>query len=142
MIKRKKKPCVECDRDSYIFSKGRCEYCARMSYAKPKQSPIKKKIPKATGELALFQAIWNTRPHICQVSGEPIKEFDIRCFMHVISKKAYPAYRLFDKNILLVTPEVHHEYDFGDKSKGIFKNVNLLHDELIQSYYKKRKPDV
>lgn len=98
-------------------------------------------MPKPTGELALFQAIWATRQHICQVSGEPIKEFDIRCFMHVISKKAYPAYRLFDKNILLVTPDIHHEYDFGNKSKEMFAKVNQLHDELIESYYKK-KPDV
>lgn len=141
MIKRKKKPCVGCGRESYIFSKDRCRDCARMSYSKPKQSPIKKKIPKATGELALFQAIWNTRPHICQVSGNPIKEFDVRCFMHVLSKKAYPAYRLFDKNILLVTPDIHHEYDCGDRSKPIFDKVRKLHDQLIESYYKK-KPDV
>jgi len=135
------KICVECGRPCKWFSKKRCVYCARKSYGKPKQSKIKTKTYKPTGELVLFQAIWQSRPHICQVSGEPIKEFNVYCFMHVLSKKAYPKYRLFDKNILLVTPDIHREYDCGDRSKPVFSNVMQLHDDLISSYYAKEKPD-
>ncbi len=136
MIERKKKICIECGRESYIFSKGRCRDCAGKSYAKPKQTPIKKSFPKPTGELALFQAIWLSRPHVCEVTGIPIKDFSVHCFMHVLSKKAYPKFRLNHRNILLVAPNVHHEYDNGDRSKPVFDKVRELHDALISDYYK------
>jgi hypothetical protein len=41
MIKPKKKICSECQKESYIFSKGRCKPCAAKSYGKPK--PVSKK---------------------------------------------------------------------------------------------------
>ena len=34
MIKRRKKECNVCGQVKFIFSKGRCEYCAKISYAK------------------------------------------------------------------------------------------------------------
>ena len=36
MITPKKKICSECQKESYIFSKGRCKPCAAKSYGKPK----------------------------------------------------------------------------------------------------------
>lgn len=32
MIRAKKKPCVDCGNVTYIFSKGRCQSCARKTY--------------------------------------------------------------------------------------------------------------
>lgn len=47
MIRRKKKICVKCGKEKYIFSKGRCKLCSQKSYSKPKAkkkyiSPISK----------------------------------------------------------------------------------------------------
>lgn len=113
--------------------------CPKPEKREPK---AKKPIPKVSdkrqggsGELILFKAIWSTRPHRCEVTKKVIKDFDIRCFMHVLSKGAYPAFRLLDKNILLVTPEIHNEYDNGDRSAPLFDNVRLLHDELETLYH-------
>jgi ribosomal protein L37E len=130
LIERKKKICIKCGRESYIFSKGRCETCAKQSYGSISRTK------KPTGELALFQALWLSRPHMCEVTGVVIKEFNVQCFMHVLSKKAYPKFRLNHRNILLVAPEVHHEYDNGDRSKPMFCKVRELHDSLITEYYK------
>ena len=92
-------------------------------------------MPKPTGEKVLFDVIWATRPHVCEVSGQIIREANVSCFMHILSKGAYPKFRLFDKNILLVTPEIHNEYDNGDRSDPKFYQVMKLHDELIKKYY-------
>jgi len=121
------------------WSRGLCRYhFLKLNPPKPiKKVPLKKTKNKSTGELVLFNAIWATRPHVCQVTGDPIKEFSIWCFMHVLSKKSYGKFRLFDKNILLVLPGIHHEYDNGDRSLPLFKQVNILHDELITLYYEK-----
>ena len=45
MIKQKKKICISCDTEQFIFSKGRCKLCANIEDSKPlKRESIKKKI--------------------------------------------------------------------------------------------------
>ncbi len=153
-IQQKLKPCkCGCGTEGYLFSHGMIKehwYQSDEYKSKhPKQnyedamkaapqmprSTIKKKFQKPSGELILFKAIWETRPHVCQMTGEPISEFNVWNFMHILSKGAYPKFRLFDKNILLVTKEFHNEYDNGDRSAPEFKDVMVLHDELIKQYY-------
>jgi hypothetical protein len=75
-----------------------------------KKSKLKAK-RKVTGELNVFMEIWEERPHVCFITDKEIKahEVNINCFAHVFPKGAYPELRLEKKNILLVTPEVHHD---------------------------------
>jgi hypothetical protein len=126
----------------YIWARGMCKYHAyKDTPPKPlAKSPIKKKIPKPSGELVLFNAIWKSRPHICQVSKEPIKDFDIWCFAHVLSKKSFPKFRLYDKNIILVTREIHHQYDNGSsKDDPRFGWVYELKSNLKAEYNEKER---
>lgn len=93
---------------------------------------------KKTGELELFKEIWNERPHESEVSGELIYEFSVSCFAHVLSKGAYPSYRLDKRNIVLMTPEEHHLFDFKtDKAKQDkrFSWVFDRKEELVREYY-------
>lgn len=99
------------------------------------RSPLKKKIRKPTGELLVFEMIWAERPHVCQVTGDPILKFDPWCFMHVLSKGAFPKFRLLKENILLVTRATHIEYDNGDRSHEMFDEVNKLSEYLKFKYY-------
>jgi len=111
---------------------------------KPEKREKKKKKPlsrvkKKTGELAMFMQIWEGRPHVSEVSGTPIHQFDIRCFAHILSKGAYPSFRLKKENVLLVTPEEHHELDFGSTEGFKWKKVKLKKEELKREYYTKTK---
>ena len=63
-----------------------------------------------TGERALFLEIWNERPHKSEVTGKPILRFDVKCFSHLLSKGAYPEYRLFKPNIVLKTVQEHIDW--------------------------------
>ena len=92
-------------------------------------------MPKPSGELALFMAIWASRPHVCFITGEPIREFNVSCFAHILAKGSYPKFRLYDKNIMLVTKQAHYEYDNGDRGAPEFAHVMKIHDELITKYY-------
>ena len=60
MIKRKKKECQVCGQIKFIFSKGRCEYCAKLSYAK-KMSKPKKKIRQKLSNLKRDARYWFQR---------------------------------------------------------------------------------
>ncbi len=127
----------------YLFSHGMIkehwyrsdEYLSQKKDKYVTRTSIKKVMPKPTGELILFKAIWDTRPHICFITGEPIYEFNVSCFAHILSKGSFPKFRLFDKNIMLVTKDAHYEYDNGDRSAPEFAHVMKIHDELIKQYY-------
>ena len=62
---------------------------------------------KATGEGVLFTAILATRRHISFISGLPIDNADHSNCHHVLPKKNYEAFRLLDRNIILVTQSEH-----------------------------------
>ena len=74
-----------------------------------------KYVKKHTGELALFQSIWATRPHVSFLSGIPIEHFNVSNFAHCLPKaqNKYPQFKLFDKNIILLTETEHFLYDNG-----------------------------
>lgn len=104
---------------------------------KPVYSSIPKKPRKKTGELNLFLEIWSERPHKSQVSGTPL-QFDVRCFSHLLSKGAYPSLRLVKENIVLKTPQEHHDYQFNEhKIKDLpeWKWVFEKKAELKLNYY-------
>jgi hypothetical protein len=86
----------------------------RLAQNKPKKKP--------TGEYALFEAIWATRPHESFISGEPLDkyygtDFWVNLFAHVLPKKNYPKFRLYDKNIVLLTPYEHQILDQGTEDQ-------------------------
>jgi hypothetical protein len=120
-------------------SRGQCMVCAA-KYNKKTKTKIKTK--KKTGELDVFIEIWNERPHFSQVSGKPITVFSVWCFAHILSKGAYPSYRLDKRNIYLVLPEEHVLYDNGDRGAleddPAWKELFEIKQMLIEEHYKKK----
>ncbi len=80
-----------------------------------KSSVIKKKV-KVTGELDLFRRLVIKRGSKSEISGEPIHDITVSAMSHILSKKMYPAFRLREDNIVIMTPEEHREYDQGSES--------------------------
>jgi hypothetical protein len=83
---------------------------------KPQAYP-KTKATKPTGEAAMFNAIWQTRPHKSQLSGKPIHNPMPGNFAHLHAKGKRPDLRLLDKNIILLTTEEHTLLDAGTIAK-------------------------
>lgn len=135
--------CSKCNNKRYIVNKKHmmCQQCnkERLNGGKKKIS-VKSRFKnrrKPTGELSLFKAIWETRPHLCQVSGVKLHQFDIRMFSHLLAKGAYPSFRLYEKNIWLVHPDIHHQWEFKAHSElpSIFAEKLKLKEELKREYY-------
>ncbi len=71
-----------------------------------------KRIRENGTESALFQEIWEERPHICDMCGKTIPEPLSWCFPHILPKGKYPALRYNKRNIGLVCSiECHAEQD-------------------------------
>lgn len=101
-----------------VNAKGLCPTCNRLKDPVKGPRTVKERPPAKsyskrapTGELALFRQIWADRLHVSQVSGKPIEEFDVSCFMHALNKNTYKRFRLDPRNIFLVRKEEHHAYD-------------------------------
>jgi hypothetical protein len=121
---------------------------------KVSKKPIKKKPKKATGELEMFKEIYEERDLVSFLTGAPIPSFDLQertlnLFAHVLSKKNYPKFRLYKKNIVLLTAEEHHLFDHGnsDQRKNYaqrtpncdWEKLYKLKEELKQEYNNQTK---
>lgn len=91
------------------FGGGFCKWHQGYRDKKPKalKRILIKSHRKPTGELIFFETLWNTRERVSFVSGEVLNEFSVKMFHHVLTKGAYKQFRLYDKNIILLTPEEH-----------------------------------
>lgn len=72
---------------------------------KPERTPKKQKVGikksyNKTGELELFHKIFEKRGGICCITREPL-DFHVECFAHILSKGAFPSYRLLEWNIVV-----------------------------------------
>ncbi len=127
----KSKPCIVDECHSYRFAKGYCKYHQYLRTDRKKTSS--KIVKKATGEKLLFQTIYNTRERVSFLSGKKIFGV-VSNFAHVLPKGLYPEYRLYDKNIILLTPQEHYLFDFGteEQREKYTKENNCSWDEIYK----------
>ena len=116
MITAKKKICIECGNEDYIFSKKRCKRCASKTFKQIQPKRMKIKPRKPTGERDLFLMIWELRPHVCTHCETPLgHEAKAGYFAHIKPKSTHPELRLDENNIRLLCLECHHAYDMQGK---------------------------
>lgn len=124
-----------CGDERYIVNKTR-KLCDKCNSKRLKESSSVQKTERF--ELQLFIQIWNERPHLSEVSGLPLKQFNICYFSHVLSKGAYPKYRLKKENIILKTMREHN--DWHTKAESDLKQIPMwqpifeLRDKLKTQY--------
>ncbi len=94
----------------------------------------------------LFNHIWNTRPHVSEVSGEELFQKGHRQwhwqFSHILGKGLYGGFKLREDNIVLITPDEH--YIWGNQSYKIrsdpkWRWVFEKYDQLKIEYHSKGK---
>lgn len=109
--------------------------------SKPIQkTAIKKRFKKPTGEYAMFIEIWNERPHYSEVSGRYLgDEMNVQYMSHILSKGAYPGFRLNPDNIMLKTAEEHAEWEFGNTDHPMWDKVKEKKEQLKYKYYNDNK---
>lgn len=137
--------CNECNKHSvlvkYLPSTGHlCAKCNSKRLSKNKSHKQEGKASnRGTGEAVMFECIWNTRKKVSFVSGEPLGAVAFSWyFAHVLPKSTYPQFRLFDKNIVLLTLDEHTAWDqrSRDKLRGDPKwdKMFQLEQELKEMY--------
>lgn len=154
MIKRVEKICKGCNLPKYLFGHGYCEGCYKKNRGKrilskgiekkvAQKAPKAKKI-KSTGELDVFNQIWDERRHTSQVwPHKPLfpkgHKLWLNQFSHVCPKGLYEAGRLDKENIVLKTPDEHtlwehHKDKIFNQETG---EMILPHWERVVDLYNK-----
>jgi len=91
---------------------------------------------KFKNQQQLFEHIWENRPHVSEVSGKPLLNKNNYAFhwqfCHILSKGAYPEYKLKEENIILMLPEEHEHQE----SFEIFQDRK---QKLKEQYYSERQ---
>ena len=103
-----------------------------------------------SGEAELYKAIWDSREHKSFLSGKPINlvegsNFWFNVFAHVLAKgKAkYPKFKLYSKNIVMLTPEEHNLLDhcssderekYAKRTGCDWNKIYNLAEELKEEY--------
>ena len=104
-------------------------------------------------ELSCFKIVWSIPPPKSFLSGELLLSYlhsgySFSCCAHVLSKAAnkYPHFRLYLKNIILLSPTEHHLLDQGNEKQRItyakevktadWSKIDRLREELLQEYKK------
>ena len=108
------------------------------------------RIEMATGEGALFKDIWDSLEpdeRVSFITGHTLADpYEMRAyyFAHCLGKGAYPEFRLYRKNIVLLNRNEHKLWDFGkDKIKAnphlmqLWQKMFELEEELKIEYHEK-----
>lgn len=100
------------------------------------------KLPKkTTGQLNLFQKLYEERGPYSQISGQYVN-FHPACFSHILSKQAYKSLELEPENIVIKTIEEHNLWHNNyDRLKFLpeWQWVLDLEQKLKQKYYQQNK---
>jgi hypothetical protein len=92
-------------------------------------------------ELQLGQKVFKLRCGRSEITGNPLTYENIYCHVwcsHVLAKGPYPKFRLYSKNIVLMSAEEHHLWEFHQhkiQDKPEWQWVFKLQELLKQEYY-------
>jgi hypothetical protein len=93
-------------------------------------------------EVALGKRLFESRGKRSEISGNPLGyEYDHVFASHVLPKGAYPKFRLYNKNIVLMSFEEHRaweHYRHTIKDRPEWAWVFILHEFLLREYYQKK----
>lgn len=106
----------------YIVKRiGARRYCVE---GNAKRLNDRKQSKEPSGQLAVFEEIWQERERICFVSGQKLTESPqkdmsrwVSCFSHILPKGSFPKFMLRKDNIVLLTPKMHNDWHTKGKSE-------------------------
>jgi hypothetical protein len=144
LIRRIKKICKECNTKQYIFSKGRCKYCASKSYKKPKRVSEKQKSAKKTQSNRRSKYFDYHIEHCthCEESGVAIPYPSRLNVCHLVDKGRHPSVEDNLDNCVYLTGDLHTEFDnllFKHRFEEITEKFKNSH-EIIWKKFKKVLP--
>lgn len=138
----KKKKCVECGEEKYIFSKGRCKFCASKTYKSLSSSSTKRKEKSSCLGKFFLQHIQNIKQNNlrCAECGEKLRGMHSEV-AHILPKSQYPSIQCESLNVIylcghLSENQCHNNFDNFSAEKvasmKIYPYICSIFNDLVQ----------
>lgn len=129
--------CIKCGAN--VLEGDLCWKHKPKKLSSPRYIPKKKKISTKDKENIqkmkdFFLQIWNTRPHISEISGEKIYgDFSSVYMHHILYKQKYPEAMYDSENIIILAASEHQTvHIIPDK----YEEINKRRELLLKKYEK------
>jgi len=143
--------CSHCGKSRWIVH-GKLRLCQECNEGRKKdEKRIRPRIEKSglsftvrdkptAGDENFYQMVWNIRSHCCQECGKFLGDQMSRIYVsHILTKGAHPALRHDIRNVNILCPEHHHQWEFGVRRKmHIFEKNEAIIELLKSEKYVKR----
>lgn len=116
-------------------NKGLCLHHFRQM-KKPLTKPISAKQKDVLAQdQKMYASIWRKRKHVSELSGTNLGDkMKSIFFSHILPKGNYPRFRHREDNIILLTMQEHHDWEFGDRKDPKWQVVKDRYEALLQEY--------
>jgi hypothetical protein len=133
MIKRKKKTCSSCGEEKYLFSKGRCEYCAKKQDSKPLKTS--KKVDRGYGDFFVkhISIILNEK-RCCDECGAKLIGH-VSEVAHILAKSRHKEVAVEDNNVIYLCGmfsdnQCHKKFDSSLSARFIMNCFPLAKNKI------------
>lgn len=90
-------------------------------------------IPQANERF--FRWVWEHKPHICEETMQPLRNYSAVHCSHILTRGAYPEMAHDPRNINLLCFEMHNKWENGKREEmRIFKKNEKIIETLKKEY--------
>lgn len=82
-----------------------------------------------------FRWVWAHKPHICEETMRPLREYSAVYCSHILTRGAYPEMAHDPRNINILCFEAHNKWENGDRQRmRIYAKNEVTIEKLKQEY--------
>lgn len=82
-----------------------------------------------------FRWVWKHKPHICEETLRPLRNYSAVYCSHILTRGAYPEMAHDPRNINILCFEMHNRWENGDRENMRIYHKNLQTIETLKREY-------
>lgn len=82
-----------------------------------------------------FRWVWAHKPHICEETMRPLREYSAVYCSHILTRGAYPEMAHDPRNINILCFEAHNRWENGDRQRMRIYAKNVVTIEKLKQEY-------
>lgn len=86
-----------------------------------------------------FKWIWQHKEHVCEECQRPLQFYSATFCSHILSRGAHPEMATDPRNINILCPEHHNQYEFGNRENMRIMKKNVAIIQKLKDEYNKLK---
>ena len=86
-----------------------------------------------------YKYVWDHKPHICEETSIPLKNYSSCYISHILSRGAFPELAYDPRNTNILCLKSHKKWEIGDRQNMKIYDKNMLIINQLKNEYNNRK---